>query len=151
MSHGYAHTPDDITLIFVTSCTQNITCVCTRNITCACTQTTRLQLTSNGSHRSPESPRDHANSCFQNEAPTSRPGPQVIVKPSVECSIIIQHTITTMQYHSTRLRTWAPAWLFFLRLLEANQTILFRMKPLLLNVPALPQRCHSCSESMWAI
>ena len=69
--HGYAHTPDNITLIFVTSCTQNITCTCTRNITCACTQTTRLQLTSNGSHQSPESPRDHANSCFQNEAPAS--------------------------------------------------------------------------------
>ena len=45
--------------------------------------------------------RDHANSCFQNEAPASGPGPQVtgIVKPSIECSIIIQHTITTCKVH----------------------------------------------------
>ena len=108
MSCGYVHTLDDITLIFITSYTRNIICACTWNITCDCTQTTRLQLTSNGSST---------------------------------------YYYTTMQYQSTRLWTRATDWLFLLRLLETNQTILFRTQPLLLNTPALPQRCHRINVS----
>ena len=108
----------------------------------------RAADSSNGSHRRPDSPQRSCKHIFRKKHQLVTQDLRLI-KPSIEFSIIIQQNHYYNHAISIQLHMNLSPWLFFLRLLETNQTIFFQNETTAAKIPSpsteVSQELTSCN------